>query len=635
MATDKITTLLENQLRVLGQKIRLEILKQLYLAERALSFSELQQKMGVDPSQINLSYHLNSLKDVNLIQAVSKKYTLTITGEEILKKIWAIEQILAEQDQERLIRTSQYYTESFDLSRIKNYLMREADMNSFLAEKISTIVKKRLSKTKIKYLTTPLIREYINGILIEENCEEYRHKLTRLGVPPYDTSKIFKDPTISPDIFIESLGGEVSEQYLLLNLLPRDLADLYLSKKLIILHLNTWALKPLSIILNASQMLNLVRKQNLNGGFNNPSRSGITFSYNILKFVEILNKIGQYFSNDILLGNFDEIFNIYNGNDEQIPDYLDLLYSHLSYLNNQLKSHIDLAFNSEQNSEIPFKLIEKINQELKLHAKSYVWTPTLYFNYSKLRNADRFLNFVKTMKNYNPKNYNFYKNEKALLKSLLVSSNFDGKEMKDFSIILDKIFINLYEIALESNQNDEKFFDILEARLNSCFELFSYKQKFMKRRFENSNQMKTVFDTFLGKKSDNWLSESWKSISFLGLNSSVKVHCGLELDRIKTSEDFALNIIHFMKERISEKNHITNDNYCLTAPYEGKYINFPQNYPHKANIEGFGQQAHKLIREASNLNLKKRIQFFQRINQYIDGGLLFEFAVNSKERERI
>ena len=76
------------------------------------------------------------------------------------------------------------------------------------------------------------MREYINGILLEEGLEEFRHKLTRLGVPPYDTNKFFNDKSYNPNQFIKKLGSEVSKQFLLLNLLPNDLADLYLSKKI-------------------------------------------------------------------------------------------------------------------------------------------------------------------------------------------------------------------------------------------------------------------------------------------------------------------------------------------------------------------------------------------------------------------
>jgi hypothetical protein len=55
-----------------------------------------------------------------------------------------------------------------------------------LAKEIAEEAKKRLKTLRKPFLTAPLIREVINAILIEKNLSDYRHKLTRLGIPPYD-----------------------------------------------------------------------------------------------------------------------------------------------------------------------------------------------------------------------------------------------------------------------------------------------------------------------------------------------------------------------------------------------------------------------------------------------------------------
>jgi len=56
------------------------------------------------------------------------------------------------------------------------------------AQRMAKEAEKLLQKSKIKYLTSPLIREVVNAILIEKGQEEYRHKLTRLGMPVHEVS---------------------------------------------------------------------------------------------------------------------------------------------------------------------------------------------------------------------------------------------------------------------------------------------------------------------------------------------------------------------------------------------------------------------------------------------------------------
>jgi len=129
--------------------------------------------------------------------------------------------------------------------------MKEAAMPVDLAQKVAKEAEKRLLKSKTKYLTAPLIREVVNGILIEKNLEEYRHKLTRLGLPVHDTKSLIeakrKTPHDSASIH-EEAGRFVIKEYILLNVLPRDIADAHLSGSLHICDLSYWIQKPSEIV---------------------------------------------------------------------------------------------------------------------------------------------------------------------------------------------------------------------------------------------------------------------------------------------------------------------------------------------------------------------------------------------------
>ncbi|GAH00990.1 unnamed protein product [marine sediment metagenome] len=148
-----------------------------------------------------------------------------------MENILSIEQVLNNENKPIMIRTSKYSKEPFNENKIEEYLIREGELEAYLAKKIAREVKDRLFKANVEYLTAPLMREYINAILLESGLEEVRHRLTRLGTPPYEAFKLFnsQEKVITPDKFLKKLGSDVSEQFLLLNLLPKELADLYLS----------------------------------------------------------------------------------------------------------------------------------------------------------------------------------------------------------------------------------------------------------------------------------------------------------------------------------------------------------------------------------------------------------------------
>ncbi|TFF87088.1 MAG: hypothetical protein EU550_04060, partial [Promethearchaeota archaeon] len=307
MHSDKILTLLEKQLRVMGKKIRIDILKRLDYSQKPLSFSTLNKLILQDnQNSVNLSFHLNSLKEIELIDSDEKGYFLTPLGKKMLIALASIEHIINEENKTLMIRTSKYSKEPFDLSNVEDYLQREGEMAPFLAKKIAKIVKNRLFNTNIEYLTTPLMREYINAILLEEGLEQVRHRLTRLGTPPFDTRKLYDNSDLNPDNFIFKLGSEVSEQFLLLNLLPNDLADLYLSGQIILMNLNYWALKPLAILIPGRSIFNFINSKyevNSNGGFDTPLKSSIIEEMNIL-----LALISEFISKDIIIDKFDNYF---------------------------------------------------------------------------------------------------------------------------------------------------------------------------------------------------------------------------------------------------------------------------------------------------------------------------------------
>lgn len=240
-------------LKAVSSPIRLNILNLLF-DKGSLSYTELMSTLKMNPSRDagRFAYHLKFLLKADLIEAdvEARKYRLTELGKMVINVAEEIERKSVKRKR-ILVRTSRFALEDFDANKIVDSLIREAGMPVDLAQKIGKEAEKRLIKSKTKYLTAPLIRESVNAILIEKGLEEYRHKLTRLGLPVHDILSLIeaKSKTSQDSTFIhEEAGKVVLKEYTLLNILPRDIADAHLSGSLHINGLSSWILKPSEIM---------------------------------------------------------------------------------------------------------------------------------------------------------------------------------------------------------------------------------------------------------------------------------------------------------------------------------------------------------------------------------------------------
>jgi len=614
--SDKNKNLLEKQLKAVGKKVRVDILKRLSTSQVPLTYSALQKDiLGNNSNSSNFSFHLKTLKKNKLIENVEDGYSLTVLGRQILRNVLSIEQILNVQNKSIMIRTSKYSKEPFELRKVETYLINEGAMEPYQARQIAQEVEERLSKTKIEYLTAPLMREYINSILLENGLEKVRHRLTRLGTPPSEVSQYFKNSTLNPDLFIKTLGSQISEQYLLLNLLPNDLADLYLSGEIYLLHLNYWSLRPLSLYLNTSTLLEFIDKKNV------PKGSSASFSLMkfFLGFSKSLGLLKPFFSEDLLLGNFDLLLDTLHENPEIRKRYYMLLLSELIKFNSSYRdrrSHVSLNINSTSSGFIDevFQFIKNkddfaIPNFMIPYPESQIIAGALFE--SKLGSNLCFFNSV----------------ESKLMNSTLNYINFPfNTSSVDNKILLDKILINFHDIALKSHQNDDVFLDLVQDRLYDTFEFFSYKKELIEKKFHNSKSWNKIISSFFKDGEKTWIHNSIKAISFFGLNKAIKLQCGIEIDRIEKSEKFALELLNLIKDIISEKNSDENENYCLNQPHEGSYLyengKISDSYQHNKDTHIYSMD---LIRKESKLSLEKRIKLFQKFEHLLEGGSIFNY----------
>jgi ribonucleoside-triphosphate reductase len=235
-------------LKAVSSPLRLQILNLLF-DKGALSYTELMNSLKMNPSRDagRFAYHLKFLLKADLVEAdvEAKKYFLTDLGKMVLDIADRVEK-KAFTPKGMLVRTSHFTLEEFDANKITNSLIKEAKVPPELAQKAAKETEKRLLKSKTKYLTASLIREVVNGILVEKGLEDYRHKLTRVGMPIHEVTASIeaKDRSLDASALLSKAGQNVLGEYTLLNIFPRDIADAHLSGAIHIDDLGTWILKP-------------------------------------------------------------------------------------------------------------------------------------------------------------------------------------------------------------------------------------------------------------------------------------------------------------------------------------------------------------------------------------------------------
>jgi anaerobic ribonucleoside-triphosphate reductase len=130
------------------------------------------------------------------------------------------------------VRTSGDDMIAWDREKIIETLVREADVEVGVAEKISREVEDQIVLSGTKVVTAPLIRELADAKLIEHGLEKARRKHTRLGVPLYDAERIILMPNKenaniphNPEATNMTLAESVKKQYALLQVFSQDISD--------------------------------------------------------------------------------------------------------------------------------------------------------------------------------------------------------------------------------------------------------------------------------------------------------------------------------------------------------------------------------------------------------------------------
>jgi DNA-binding transcriptional ArsR family regulator len=235
---------------VMASPNRIDILRILN-TKGPLTYSELKALAGFKSKKESgkFAYHLRKLLRQLLValNKAERRYTITNLGKLVLSLARQIEERSIIESGKMYVRTGRQTIEEFNSHKIIQSLVREANLPLEQAHKITEEVENKIYKFQTAYLTSSLIRETVNSVLIEHGHEEYRNKLARIGLPPSDIAEMLTSEDSARNGaagVVAKTASSVFSEYLLFNTLPKDIADMHLAGEIHIAQPGSWGLLP-------------------------------------------------------------------------------------------------------------------------------------------------------------------------------------------------------------------------------------------------------------------------------------------------------------------------------------------------------------------------------------------------------
>ena len=542
---------------VMASPNRIDILRILN-SKGPLTYSELKSLAGFKSKKESgkFAYHLRKLLRQSLValNKAERRYTITNLGKLVLSLARQIEERSIIESGKMYVRTSRHSIEEFNSNRITQSLVREASMPLEQAHKITEEVENKVYKFQTVYLTSSLIRETVNSILIEHGYEEFRSKLARLGIPGSDISDMFNNPLYSRN-GVEGILSETSlavfSENLLFNMLPKDITDMHLAGELNISNTGLWNLMPDTVFVDTRNIIE--NGLNFKGKYLNVSRvKPIQTLDDITAVLPVLvSVLSREASREVILDSFvSTISNKIQGSDEDIESAFSRAF---------ISSSISRSYSSSGFPVITFPIsieggsITRSVLAAYLRYLDYTPIPTIALSLvgndqdSLKANTDLIGNIVKhggilsVSKNY--------RSHIGIVKTEL--------DQKSSSVVsLESLAINLPRLAYQSNK-DETYFrarlalmikpaiSALLARKNSILEMI---RREMLPVTANITQMMQ-------------LSKMNLVINLTGIRESVYNILGHEFD----GEEIIQKVLHTAVEVASDQGKLAGDDSIRIA----------------------------------------------------------------------
>jgi len=461
---------------VMASPNRIDILRILN-SKGPLTYSELKSLAGFKSKKESgkFAYHLRKLLRQSLValNKSERRYTITNLGKLVLSLARQIEERSIIESGKMYVRTSHESIEEFNSHKIIQSLVREGSLPLELAQKITEEVENRIYKYQTTYLTGALIREMVNSVLLEHGHEEYRNKLARLGLPVYNVQEMLTNLDNignGADDLLFTTGQKVFAEYLLTNLLPKDVADSHLSGDLHITNPGIWSMIPDTIFVNVKELIEdgII----LGGKYLDVSRvpsskslDDITSSLSI-----IISLLSKEVSQEIVLDGIVSLFSKHSKNVEELEQKLTNVFATASTTPNYNRTSTNVSFRLALGSDT--KIINAVINAYKNYTKI---TPIpkigLIIDCSKGKITDVSERAAEIISIGGK--ITFAKDQS----SSYGITNGTTKNAGPLAIILQSVSINLPRLAFESNKDETYFRARLALLMKPALSCMSLRKK--------------------------------------------------------------------------------------------------------------------------------------------------------------
>ena len=318
-----------------------------------LTYSELKSLAGFKSKKESgkFAYHLRKLLRQSLVglNKGERRYTITNLGKLVLNLARQIEEKSIVESGKLYVRTSHQTIEEFNPHKIIQCLVREANMSLEQATKITEEVENKIYKLSTSYLTSRLIRDCVNNVLLEHGLEEQMNKLTRIGIPIFDLSKKFlhNDNLLKNGIndLITDVAEKVFSDYFTNNF-QKDIMDMHYSGEVHLDALGHWGIGADTVFIDIEQVN---KDLNLKGHFLFLPRTTHAHKLNITLPI-LVSLLQREVSREIVIENIDKIFGDYTI--DKISEYFSLsLISSSVSMQFARSPFITLVLSGKENSE--------------------------------------------------------------------------------------------------------------------------------------------------------------------------------------------------------------------------------------------------------------------------------------------
>lgn len=558
------------------------------------SYTDLMKVLKLNPSRDagRFAYHLKYLLKADLIEpdVDNKEYRLTELGKTMIQFTEDIQEQFF-QRKKILVRTSRLAMEEFDRNKIVEALVKEANVPVFQAQKIARETEKRLLEFKTKYLTAPLIREMVNAILVEKGLEEYRHKLTRLGLPVYDVNQLIEstDSTLKGVEAIHKAAADaVMEEYTLLNVLPRDVADAHLSGGLHLQNLGTWVLKPDQFMHNLSFFL----QNGLNsGGINlqepyylppKSLESALLTASNVLKTaateasgeqtLDFFNIFLAPFTHNLSEERIREGLRLFISNLNQplcngslvgaslgielvIPDFLEEKQA-IGPEGKPVGQYQDFVEESRRLASLIIEVMQKddtnkpiFNPRLIIKLRPKVFSnpecTSLLFKAHKLA-AETGLAYFANLSSTEQTNASYTSTGFRLATDWRKDWELDTMQTGS----VDSVILNLPRVVYEAGRKENNFFQLLDEQLEMALYALEIKYRTIKQR-EREHMLPFLMQKIEGDQYFR-IENAVRLVSFVGLNETIQAFFKKPIKQEGETLDFAQKIVSYISNEIKK-----------------------------------------------------------------------------------